>query len=278
MQQAKLWTMALLFGVTFTAAATTPDQELFRAARSGNVEAVQAALQAGANVNARFDIGKTALIVAAERGHSATVEALINAGADLYALDNNYWDALAHAGEGQHISTFKALLAKGFDPSKNNWRALTIMRGQSSASAFLRQSQIRAMEAQRILEKMHTASPRGPDASVSASSGSVVSSASFPFKEVGEPILMDISERKVTPEMFQAAAMKAFLGRGWKITQTGSDHLAATLVKDQEYRAAIVLKPSLIRISFIDGFGSSRQNWLLNLRQDLERELGATRR
>lgn len=88
--------------------------------------------------------------------------------------------------------------------------------------------------------------------------------------------MIDISEREITAETFQAAATQAFLARGWKMTKSGSDQVAATLIKDQEYRAAIVMKPSLIRIGFVDGFGSSRQNWLINLKQDLERQLGGS--
>jgi hypothetical protein len=102
------------------------------------------------------------------------------------------------------------------------------------------------------------------------------SPASTQIRQMAEPVLIDVSELKITPEMFQAAATKAFLARGWKITKSGPDQIAASLVRDQEYRAAIVIKPSLIRVSFVDGFGSNRQNWLLNLKQDLERELSAT--
>lgn len=264
------WLITLLFGVTFAGAAP-PEQELSQAAKSGNVEAIQAALKAGVNVNTKFDIGKTALILAAERGRNAAVEALIDAGADLYALDNNNWDALAHAGEGQHISTFKLLLAKGFDPSKNNWRALTVMQGLTIASPFVRRGQTRAVEAQRILEGMYADRRRQQERRVAGSSAPATVQI-----DMAEPILIDVSERKITAEMFQAAATRAFLGRGWKITKSGADQVAASLMKDQEYRAAIVMKPSLIRIGFVDGFGSNRPNWLINLKQDLERELGGT--
>ena len=62
---------------------TDEDEQLFRAARHGDVPGVESALAAGARLNAAAPVdGKTALFRAAIFGHVAAVRALLQHGAD----------------------------------------------------------------------------------------------------------------------------------------------------------------------------------------------------
>ncbi len=58
---------------------------LLDAARIGDAAGVQTLLGQGVDVDARTDIGETALILAAFGGHATTVEALLAGGADVNA-------------------------------------------------------------------------------------------------------------------------------------------------------------------------------------------------
>src|SRR5690242_3220744 len=59
------------------------DEQLFRAARHGDVAGIEAALNAGAGINDRSPVdGKTALFRAAILGHADAVKALLNKDAD----------------------------------------------------------------------------------------------------------------------------------------------------------------------------------------------------
>ena len=58
------------------------EKQLLKAARAGDLDAVNVTLAAGAAVNARGDYREAALNLAAEYGHLAIVQRLLAAGAD----------------------------------------------------------------------------------------------------------------------------------------------------------------------------------------------------
>ncbi|HQT00997.1 MAG: hypothetical protein B7Y26_02735 [Hydrogenophilales bacterium 16-64-46] len=72
-------------------------QELFAAARAGDLAALQTQLAAGVSPAAVDEAGETALMLAAQGGHVAVVKALIAAGADVNAASPQGWTALAKA-------------------------------------------------------------------------------------------------------------------------------------------------------------------------------------
>ncbi|SVD04374.1 uncharacterized protein METZ01_LOCUS357228 [marine metagenome] len=59
-----------------------PDISIYKAAKTGNIEAVKQHLAAGTDVNAKDEDGGTPLHRAAARGHKETAELLIAQGAD----------------------------------------------------------------------------------------------------------------------------------------------------------------------------------------------------
>ena len=83
--------------------------QLFNAIDDDDVEAVNEAIEAGADVNARDVDGKTALMSAAEGGHTAIVKALIDKGANIEAVDNEGNTALILAERGGHSATAKVI-------------------------------------------------------------------------------------------------------------------------------------------------------------------------
>lgn len=86
---------------------------LWEAARSGDAAAVTALLDKGADVNAKFRYGATALFKAAERGNTEVVKVLLARGADASVKDTFYSaTAMTWALSNKHIEVVRALLEK----------------------------------------------------------------------------------------------------------------------------------------------------------------------
>lgn len=101
---------------------TTPDpkqalnDQLYEAVRKGDVAAVTAALDKGADVNAKFRYGTTALFKAAERGHTEVVKVLLDRGADVNVKDTFYGStAMSWALDSKHVDIVRLLLEKSTD-------------------------------------------------------------------------------------------------------------------------------------------------------------------
>src|ERR1041384_3697668 len=98
--------------------ATNPKQELndqlFEAVRKGDVAAVTKALDSGADVNAKFRYGTTALFKAAERGNAEVAKVLLDRGADVKVKDTFYGaTAMTWALQNDHIDVVRLLVQKG---------------------------------------------------------------------------------------------------------------------------------------------------------------------
>jgi ankyrin repeat protein len=88
--------------------------QLWEAARKGDALAVKALLDKGADVNAKFRYGATALSYAADKGHTDVVKILLERGADPNVRDTFYQSTpLQWATFKGHILIIKALLDKG---------------------------------------------------------------------------------------------------------------------------------------------------------------------
>ena len=110
----------LAFALAPAAAAQDPKQalneQLYEAARKGDPAEVRAVLDRGADVNAKFRYGATALFKAAERGHTEVVKLLIERGADVTVKDTFYGaTAMTWAMEKGHTGVVRAILAKSAD-------------------------------------------------------------------------------------------------------------------------------------------------------------------
>ena len=89
------------------------NDQFFEAARKGDAAAVTALLDKGADVNAKFRYGSTALFKAAERGNLEVVKLLLARGADVTVKDTFYSaTAMTWALSNKHIEVVRALLEK----------------------------------------------------------------------------------------------------------------------------------------------------------------------
>lgn len=89
------------------------NDQMFEAVRKGDAAAVTALLDKGADVNAKFRYGQTALFKAAERGHTAVVKVLLDRGADVTVKDTFYQaTAMTWAIDGGHVEVVRLLFEK----------------------------------------------------------------------------------------------------------------------------------------------------------------------
>jgi len=116
----KLFLFSLLLALPLPQSPTDPKQQLndqlFEAVRKGDAAAVTALLDKGADVNAKFRYGTTALFKAAERGHYDVAKVLIDRGVDVKVKDTFYGaTAMTWALDGNHLEVVRLILEKNPD-------------------------------------------------------------------------------------------------------------------------------------------------------------------
>lgn len=105
---------SLLFLQTAAPSKQELNDQLYEAVRKGDVAGVTAALDRGADVNAKFRYGTTALFKAAERGNAEIAKILLDRGADVKVKDTFYGaTAMTWAIDGKHTQVVRLLLEKG---------------------------------------------------------------------------------------------------------------------------------------------------------------------
>ena len=108
--------LALLVPQTTQTSKQELNDQLFEAVRKGDAAAVTAALDRGADVNAKFRYGATALFKAAERGNADVTKILLDRGADVKVKDTFYQaTAMTWALDGKHVGVVKLILEKSAD-------------------------------------------------------------------------------------------------------------------------------------------------------------------
>ncbi|MEV4737366.1 MULTISPECIES: ankyrin repeat domain-containing protein [unclassified Microbacterium] len=95
-------------------------RDLLAAAAGGDADAVRAALDAGADLEARGGGGMTALVAATKANHLAAARALIDAGADVNAKDDIQDSAYLYAGARGHDEILRLTLDHGADLASTN--------------------------------------------------------------------------------------------------------------------------------------------------------------
>jgi hypothetical protein len=80
------------------------------AAETGQLETVQAVLDADPNIEATNNVGGTALTCASREGHTAIVQALLDSGANIKVYDTDGWTALHSADKMGHSETVQVLV------------------------------------------------------------------------------------------------------------------------------------------------------------------------
>src|SRR6185312_769325 len=108
--------LALLLPQTPAPSKQELNDQLFEAVRKGDAAAVTAALDRGADVNAKFRYGMTALFKAAERGNADVAKVLIDRGVDVKVKDTFYQaTAMTWALDGDHFQVVRLILEKNGD-------------------------------------------------------------------------------------------------------------------------------------------------------------------
>ena len=117
LQKLFLFSLALaLFPQNTTTSKQELNDQLFEAVRKGDAAAVTSLLDRGADVNAKFRYGMTALFKAAERGHVEVTKVLLARGADVKVQDTFYHaTAMTWALNGKHVDVIRLLLEKSAD-------------------------------------------------------------------------------------------------------------------------------------------------------------------
>ncbi len=106
--------LLLLIVGGFANAADPKREALWAAVRSGDVKAVQEALDKGADVNARNEYGVSALWIAAGKGKRDVVELLVQHGADVNARDDIWYQTpLSSAVGSLRLETVQFLIKSG---------------------------------------------------------------------------------------------------------------------------------------------------------------------
>ncbi|MET0624863.1 MAG: ankyrin repeat domain-containing protein [Pyrinomonadaceae bacterium] len=133
-------TLAAFFALALAASAAAQadpkqalNEQLYEAARKGDAAEVKAVLDKGADVNAKFRYGATAIFKAAERGHTEVVKLLIERGADVNVKDTFYGaTAISWALQKGHTGVVRAILAKSAEDAGD-----VLMAGVGSGNAEL---------------------------------------------------------------------------------------------------------------------------------------------
>ena len=129
-----LWGVLTICGIfAFTPGTTTAEggdrsQELMKASMAGDLQKTERLLRDGANVNARFKDGFTALMMASLTNRPAIVKLLLDKGADVNARTSHGVTALMLASGKGAIEIVRLLLESGADVNakeSSGWTALT---------------------------------------------------------------------------------------------------------------------------------------------------------
>ena len=117
---------ALMFSIVGCQKNTNDD--LIRAAETGNLADVSRLLSKGADANAMDRNGYPALYFAAYKGHKDVVVQLIGKGADINAKGNTGYTPLHGAAMGGHKEIAELLLEKGADVNARSVHGMTPLR------------------------------------------------------------------------------------------------------------------------------------------------------
>ncbi len=248
---------------------------LDEAAKKGNVGALRAQLSTGADINKRYDIGRSALMIAARYGKQNAVEELVQAGADLNLQDNNGDTALHLAGVYMHRPVAAILLRNGADFRIRNNAKLTAQEAVERFTISPRSDPDMIAMADYLAKTIPTLpTPQ----SNTGTPGAVKPVAK---KAVDEPALfveyvtLNVEKFNATPATLQQVANIALLKRGWTVLKSEPGRSTGSYTrKEIEYRVEILSLPdNKVRIAFLNGYHNTNPGYLKNLEKDMLLEL-----
>ncbi|MGF6355130.1 ankyrin repeat protein [Paenibacillus sp. 4624] len=96
------------------------NQQLFSAAEAKDTKSIEKLIQEGADVQARDQSGRTALMIATYNRDTASVQKLIEAGADVNQQDDMLNSPFLYAGAEGYLDILKLTIQAGADPAITN--------------------------------------------------------------------------------------------------------------------------------------------------------------
>jgi ankyrin repeat protein len=96
------------------------NEQLIAAAERGDTTEVLRILEAGADIEAQDEKGRTAVVAATYGNHADTVEALIAQGADINIRDNMLNNVLLYAGASGYLDIVRLAIGAGADTTLTN--------------------------------------------------------------------------------------------------------------------------------------------------------------
>lgn len=113
----KMFLCAVLVMMCVSSAFGDATVDLFKGAEEGHADAAEVLLKNRADVNAKDNKGRTALMMAIRSDHADVAEVLLKNEADVNAKDNDGWTALMWAAIRGHADATEVLIKYGADVS-----------------------------------------------------------------------------------------------------------------------------------------------------------------
>jgi outer membrane protein assembly factor BamB len=129
----------LFLAIAVSLQAADPKREaLWGAVRNGDVKAIQAAIDAGADVNAKNEYGVSALWIAVGKGKLDVVEYLVSKGADVNVRDDIWYQTpLSSAVGGLQLKTVQFLIKSGAKETDAAFLTAAAMGNTTMSKAIL---------------------------------------------------------------------------------------------------------------------------------------------
>ena len=206
---------------------------LHAAAKRGRLGIVKLLIKNGAMLDAKTKNRQTPLHLAAKKDRALVVEELLSAGASLEPIDQRGATPLAEAAANGALRTTQILLAKGADPLMVDYEDRNVLQ-QPGTSSVVRDVLMGTMN---------------------------VTSIVFNFPDKNE----------IDNETFSRALSAVLIGRGWSPRKVSEDEFYGDLQKDErKFQVHIRRIGSNLMIAYTNGYGSNKNNYLHNIREDLQ--------
>ncbi|WP_419888812.1 ankyrin repeat domain-containing protein [Paenibacillus xylanexedens] len=101
-------------------AMTSADEQLFKAVEDSDTERIEQMIQAGANINAQDQSGRTVTMIATYNNDLTSAKVLIEAGADVNIQDDMKNTPFLYAGAEGYLDILKLTIEAGADPAITN--------------------------------------------------------------------------------------------------------------------------------------------------------------
>jgi ankyrin repeat protein len=187
-------------------------EELFNAARQGDLQKIRDCISKGAKVNAQNAGYKTALHIAAEKGYVNIIRTLLEKGANSGVREIIGWTPLHMAAANGHLEVVNALLENNADP--------TIKDKEEKTPLNLAEERKNKVELPGILEEVKNYQEIINSLSKRVNELEQVQKDLFNFLKKSSSELTTLQKKKA----YQIARIESYLKKGARINTIDSNH------------------------------------------------------